>query len=144
MVGTISSYLDSQHSNNGDNEVRCNYHGAGRSDVLHSACGSQRRRCTLVHLCCELSFTVFAERIDGPDVRVVFPAPAEDDPGFWKPSPEQIAAYQKPDPTLHSTDQFKHQEISEDIMNFISKVSPTFYTQIRFEALFVRLFTFNV
>ena len=36
----------------------------------------------------------FAERIGGPDVRVVFPAPADGDPAFWKPSPEQIAAYQ--------------------------------------------------
>ena len=39
----------------------------------------------------------FAERIGGPDVRVVFPAPADGDPAFWKPSPEQIAAYQKAD-----------------------------------------------
>ena len=72
----------------------------------------------------------FAERIGGPDVRVVFPAPADGDPAFWKPLPEQIAAYQKRDPTLYSTDQFKYQEISEDIMNFIAKVSPTFYFRI--------------
>ena len=39
----------------------------------------------------------FAERIGGPDVQVVFPAPAGSDPAFWKPSPEQIAAYQKAD-----------------------------------------------
>jgi zinc transport system substrate-binding protein len=39
----------------------------------------------------------FAERIGGPDVRVVLPAPADGDPAFWKPSPEQIAAYQKAD-----------------------------------------------
>ncbi len=39
----------------------------------------------------------FAERIGGPDVRVTFPAPADDDPAFWKPSPEQIAAYQEAD-----------------------------------------------
>lgn len=39
----------------------------------------------------------FAERIGGPDVRVVFPAPADGDPAFWKPSPEQITAYQKAD-----------------------------------------------
>ena len=39
----------------------------------------------------------FAERIGGPDVRVIFPAPADGDPAFWKPSPEQIAAYQKAD-----------------------------------------------
>jgi zinc transport system substrate-binding protein len=39
----------------------------------------------------------FAERIGGPDVRVVFPAPADGDPAFWKPSSEQIVAYQKAD-----------------------------------------------
>jgi zinc transport system substrate-binding protein len=39
----------------------------------------------------------FAQRIGGPDVRVTFPAPADGDPAFWKPSPEQIAAYQKAD-----------------------------------------------
>ena len=39
----------------------------------------------------------FAERIGGPDVRVTFPAPADGDPAFWKPSPEQIVAYQKAD-----------------------------------------------
>lgn len=39
----------------------------------------------------------FAERIGGPDVRVVFPATADGDPAFWKPPPEQIAAYQKAD-----------------------------------------------
>ena len=86
----------------------------------------------------------FAERIGGPDVRVVFPAPADGDPAFWKPLPEQIAAYQKPDLTLYSTDQFKYQEISEDIMNFIAKVSPTFYYQNLFEVFFVRSITFNV
>ena len=40
----------------------------------------------------------FAERIGGPDVRVVFPVPTAGDPAFWKPLPEQIAAYQKRDP----------------------------------------------
>jgi len=39
----------------------------------------------------------FAQRIGGPDVRVTFPAPADGDPAFWKPSLEQIAAYQKAD-----------------------------------------------
>jgi len=39
----------------------------------------------------------FAERIGGPEVRVTFPAPAAGDPAFWKPSPEQVVAYQKAD-----------------------------------------------
>ena len=30
-------------------------------------------------------------------MRVTFPAPADGDPAFWKPSPEQIVAYQKAD-----------------------------------------------
>jgi len=43
----------------------------------------------------------FAERIDGPDVRVVFPAPADGDPAFWKPSPEQLPPIRRP--TLSSS-----------------------------------------
>jgi zinc transport system substrate-binding protein len=39
----------------------------------------------------------FAERIGGPDVRVTFPVPADTDPAFWKPPPEQVVAYQKAD-----------------------------------------------
>jgi len=39
----------------------------------------------------------FAERIGGPEVRVTFPAPAHADPAFWKPSPDEIVAYQKAD-----------------------------------------------
>jgi len=39
----------------------------------------------------------FAQRIGGPDVRVTFPAPADGDPAFWKPSPEQVVACQKAD-----------------------------------------------
>jgi zinc transport system substrate-binding protein len=39
----------------------------------------------------------FAERIGGTEVRVVFPAPADEDPAFWTPDPETIAAYQQAD-----------------------------------------------
>jgi zinc transport system substrate-binding protein len=42
----------------------------------------------------------FAERIGGPDVRVTFPAPSDGDPAFWKPTAEQIAAYQAGDVIL--------------------------------------------
>jgi zinc transport system substrate-binding protein len=39
----------------------------------------------------------FAERIGGDAVDVVFPAPAEEDPAYWSPDPEVIAAYQEAD-----------------------------------------------
>lgn len=39
----------------------------------------------------------FAERIGGPETRVTFPAPADGDPAFWEPSPEEVASYQKAD-----------------------------------------------
>jgi zinc transport system substrate-binding protein len=39
----------------------------------------------------------FAERIGGEHVRVTFPAPADEDPAFWVPDVEQIAAYQQAD-----------------------------------------------
>ncbi len=39
----------------------------------------------------------FAQRIGGERVSVVFPAPAEVDPAFWRPVPETIVAYQQAD-----------------------------------------------
>ena len=39
----------------------------------------------------------FAERIAGDRVKVVFPAPADEDPAFWKPDLDTIAAYQAAD-----------------------------------------------
>ncbi len=39
----------------------------------------------------------FARRIGGESVEVVFPAPAELDPAFWLPSPEEILSFQKAD-----------------------------------------------
>jgi zinc transport system substrate-binding protein len=39
----------------------------------------------------------FAERVGGPDVRVALPAPADGDPAYWDPGPEQIALYQEAD-----------------------------------------------
>lgn len=48
----------------------------------------------------------FAERIGGPDVRVTFPAAADGDPAFWKPSREQIASYQKADLIIINGDSY--------------------------------------
>lgn len=39
----------------------------------------------------------FAERIGGEQVNVVFPAPAGEDPAFWKPDVNTIAAFQAAD-----------------------------------------------
>jgi zinc transport system substrate-binding protein len=39
----------------------------------------------------------FAERIAGEHAEVVFPAPAEIDPAFWKPAATTIGAYQRAD-----------------------------------------------
>jgi zinc transport system substrate-binding protein len=39
----------------------------------------------------------FAERIAGRHARVMFPAPSDEDPAFWAPGPDTIAAYQKAD-----------------------------------------------
>jgi len=39
----------------------------------------------------------FAERLAPEATRVVFPAPLDVDPAFWKPSPEVIGRYQKAD-----------------------------------------------
>jgi len=38
-----------------------------------------------------------AQRIGGPDVTVSFPAPADEDPAYWSPSPETVAVYQGAD-----------------------------------------------
>lgn len=39
----------------------------------------------------------FAKRIGSEGVEVVFPAPPEEDPAYWKPTAEEIAAYQGAD-----------------------------------------------
>jgi len=39
----------------------------------------------------------FAERIGGDDVAVTFPAPPGEDPAYWSPDPETVAAYQGAD-----------------------------------------------
>ena len=39
----------------------------------------------------------FAERIGGEQVKVVFPAPGDTDPAFWKPDVSTIAAFQSAD-----------------------------------------------
>ena len=42
----------------------------------------------------------FAERIGGDGVAVVFPATKDEDPAYWSPDPETVAAYQEADLSL--------------------------------------------
>ncbi len=39
----------------------------------------------------------FADRIGGEQVKVVFPAPPDEDPAFWRPDAATVAAYQQAD-----------------------------------------------
>lgn len=39
----------------------------------------------------------FAQRIGGDHVKVVFPAPADEDPAYWNPNGDAVAAYQEAD-----------------------------------------------
>lgn len=41
--------------------------------------------------------TYFAERLGGAEVEVIFPAPPDEDPAYWSPDVEVIAAYQGAD-----------------------------------------------
>jgi len=41
--------------------------------------------------------TYFAERLGGAEVEVIFPAPPDEDPSYWSPDVEVIAAYQGAD-----------------------------------------------
>lgn len=56
----------------------------------------------------------FAERIGGERVEVQFPAPADEDPAYWSPGPEVVAAYQQADLVLLN---------GADYAKWISKVS---------------------
>jgi zinc transport system substrate-binding protein len=38
-----------------------------------------------------------AQRIGGAEVEVSFPAPADEDPAYWSPAPETVAAFQRAD-----------------------------------------------
>ena len=56
----------------------------------------------------------FAERIGGERVQVRFPAPADEDPAYWSPGSDVIAAYQQADLVLLN---------GADYAKWISKVS---------------------
>ena len=44
----------------------------------------------------------FAERVAGDAAEIIFPAPPDEDPAYWKPDADTIAAYQKADLILHN------------------------------------------
>ena len=44
----------------------------------------------------------FATRIAGDAAEVVFPAPPDEDPAFWKPDVETIASFQRADLILRN------------------------------------------
>jgi len=75
--------------------------------VLLSGCGGENEKSDVVSDSRALSVYVvnyplkyFAERIGEDRVEVKFPAPADDDPAYWSPDPDVIAAYQEADLVL--------------------------------------------
>ncbi|MHC4562978.1 MAG: metal ABC transporter substrate-binding protein [Planctomycetota bacterium] len=68
------------------------------SDESQDTAGaSATRESTPVVFVVNYPLRYFAERIGAEDVAVEFPAPADEDPAYWSPSAEQIAAYQQAD-----------------------------------------------
>ncbi len=74
--------------------------------LAHAACGGdsvdvvpkpEPRHEKLVIFTVNYPLTYFAERVGGRIVEVHFPAPADEDPAFWSPDAETIAAYQAAD-----------------------------------------------
>jgi zinc transport system substrate-binding protein len=68
--------------------------GGGSSEVTELA---EAPEDTLTIYTVNYPLAYFAERIGGDLVEVVFPAPADEDPAFWSPDADTIAAYQKAD-----------------------------------------------
>jgi len=68
--------------------------GGGPTDAAPTVEGTTE---TLVVYTVNYPLAHFAERIGGDEVEVVFPAPPGEDPAFWSPNAETIAAYQEAD-----------------------------------------------
>jgi zinc transport system substrate-binding protein len=68
--------------------------GGGSSEVTQEADAPDD---TLTVYTVNYPLAFFAERIGGEMVEVVFPAPADEDPAFWSPDADTIAAYQGAD-----------------------------------------------
>ena len=71
--------------------------GCSRNDAGGQATGETPASDTLTVYVVNYPLQYFAERIGGDHVRVVFPAPNDVDPAFWRPDDETINAYQQAD-----------------------------------------------
>jgi zinc transport system substrate-binding protein len=71
--------------------------GCGDNDSGKAAPIAEETTPRLVVYTVNYPLAYFAERIGGDLVEVVFPAPADEDPAFWSPDADTIAAYQGAD-----------------------------------------------
>lgn len=70
--------------------------GAGcRSDTQSASSAAKAHKPKVYVDCYPLEY--FAQRIGGDSVDVIFPVPRDEDPAFWQPGPQEIAAYQAAD-----------------------------------------------
>jgi zinc transport system substrate-binding protein len=70
--------------------------GEGEPRAVAPAPGSEEAERLSVYVV-NYPLQYFAERIGGDDAEVLFPAPADEDPAYWSPDPEEVAAYQGAD-----------------------------------------------
>ena len=71
--------------------------GCGGNDSDKVAPVAEETTDTLVIYTVNYPLAYFAETIGGDLVEVVFPAPADQDPAYWSPDADTIAAYQAAD-----------------------------------------------
>ena len=71
--------------------------GCGDNDSGKAAPIAEETAPRLVIYTVNYPLAYFAERIGGDLVEVVFPAPADEDPAFWSPHADTVAAYQGAD-----------------------------------------------
>jgi zinc transport system substrate-binding protein len=71
--------------------------GCGSNESGKVAPVAEETTDTLVIYTVNYPLAYFAERIGGDLAEVVFPAPVEEDPAFWSPDADTIAAYQTAD-----------------------------------------------
>ena len=71
--------------------------GCGDNDSGKAAPIAEETTPRLVIYTVNYPLAYFAERIGGDLVEVVFPAPADEDPAFWSPHADTVAAYQGAD-----------------------------------------------
>jgi zinc transport system substrate-binding protein len=77
--------------------VACGRNAPDAAAPAETADGSEHSAGRLSIYTVNYPLAYFAERIGGELVEVTFPAPADIDPAYWNPGPEEIAAYQQAD-----------------------------------------------